>query len=912
MTFDDVFDRLSARGDEAVILGPEGEVMTGADILARRAVWRAELARLGLGPSLRLATLLPNGTEALSSLLTLPAELSLAPMNPAALPDQIVAGLERADAQAVLLAEGDPLVEDLANLLPPDTTLLTLSSDGQLDGAPIIAAGPHAPGLVLHTSGSTGSPKRVPLSPGALLLSARNIADHLNLSETDIATHALPMFHVGAVVDLALAPILGGGKIRLARDLSAPALIQALRAGATWLQLVPTALAHLVEALEADPLPDHDLRFVRMVSADLPEALRLAAEETLGVPVIQMYGMTETAGQITSNPLPPAARKPLSVGVVAGPNVALIDAHGALVETGGEGEVCIRGATVTQGYEGKAATPRHGDWLRSGDLGRFDEEGYLFLTGRVKEIINRGGEKISPLAIERAARALPGIAEAVAFALPHPTLGEQVGLAVLADEPFSEEALLDALSHRLAEFEMPRRITRLDALPRLASGKVDRKGIAAIAAREEGHTAALDSLAQIVSDTWVATLTCRAPHAQADFFDDGGDSLSATDFLMTLEQKLGRQMPPNLLFEAPRFDQLCTRLRDADAPRAQDPYPWMGYLRTNMASWKGQRVGPHKIVVAQGTMHGKTKIIFGGHGAQPAQGIAKHAAADHPVYMLRTLRGYTEDHHALFGELSVFYSSEIAALLEPGEEIIIGGYCGGGLLMGHVADALIARGHPVQRMLAIDLIFEAPTSYPVLYLGSEHARHSMTARYMDPARAARAEHPEGIDFTHVPAGHMAFIQAKTLKKVAPDIRPFLEGDFTPTTAQSYAAPANPARQSAQIKMSRPRRLPKSQTRDIKVRVTNTSAEIWPATRHSGLFLSADFYAWDGDPLAFRADSFELEKAIAPGESFETTLRVTWPKARRRFPIRLRVSMVEDGVTRFGPEPGFLTEVLLGV
>ena len=691
---------LAADPSRVALRGADGATLTRAALCERIATIRESLASLGLGPSHGVATVLPTGIETAVALLALMGRVNLMPLNPGATPTQWADQMAAGGVDAVIVPKG------ATPALPDHVPLYRLADR---------LVGPKAPapqqiraaGLVLQTSGSTGTPKRVPLSTGQLVASARNIALHLSLGPDDVAIHALPMFHVGAVVDLLAAPLLAGGSVIVARDLSAEALREAMAMGGTWLQLVPTALGHLLEG----DAPDHDLRFVRMVSADLSADLQARAEVALGVPIIQMYGMTETAGQIASNPLPPGQAKQLSVGVPAGPEVAIIDAHGASLPTGKDGEVCVRGSTVMEGYEGSDATPRFGQWLRTGDLGHLDGDGYLFLTGRVKELINRGGEKISPLTVERAAKAVLGVQDAVAYALPHQTLGEHVGLTVVADEDVTEEAVLGALSGNLADHEQPRRVQFVSTLPKLPSGKVDRRGVA-LAGREE--TPASDErtgVARIASKRWAEVLSVRPPHDDADFFDDGGDSLSATDFLIALETDLGRPVSPNLLFDAPRFGALVAQLErvpqvEDDAAEAPE---WMPFLRRRIAGWMGQRVGPSGLLVARNTVQDGTKIFYADHSDRNQAALGRAAGTGHPVYMVSTMRGYGEDHHAFFPELAAFYAGEITAILAPGEPIILSGYCGGGLLMTHIAPLLIAAGHPIDVFVAFDVPFEAPT-----------------------------------------------------------------------------------------------------------------------------------------------------------------------------------------------------------
>jgi acyl-CoA synthetase (AMP-forming)/AMP-acid ligase II len=228
----------------------------------------------------------------------------------------------------------------------------------------------------------------------------------------------------------------------------------------------------------------HPFRFLRSSSSSLPPQVMAALEDLFGCPVIESYGMTEATHQMTSNPLPPRARRSGSVGISAGPEVAILDDRGQILPPGGTGEVCIRGPNVSPGYvdnpAANAAAFTDG-WFRTGDQGIMDGEGYLTITGRLKEIINRGGEKISPREVDEVLMDHPAVAQVVTFAMPHEKLGEDVAAAVVLREGQSlgEQALRDFAAKRLADFKVPRKILFLAEIPKGATGKLQRIGLAA-------------------------------------------------------------------------------------------------------------------------------------------------------------------------------------------------------------------------------------------------------------------------------------------------------------------------------------------------------------------------------------------------------------------------------------------------
>jgi len=207
-----------------------------------------------------------------------------------------------------------------------------------------------------------------------------------------------------------------------------------------------------------------------------------ALEGLLGVPVLEAYGMTEGSHQIASNPLPPLPHKPGSVGRGTGVRVGIMDDNGQLLPAGAQGEVVIQGLNVTDGYENNpeanAASFTDG-WFRTGDLGVLDDDGYLILLSRIKELINRGGEKIAPREIDELLLQHPAVGEAVSFGLPHPVWGEEVAVAVVLTGDASEADLLRYCREHLAEFKVPKKLFVVESIPRTATGKVQRRHVAA-------------------------------------------------------------------------------------------------------------------------------------------------------------------------------------------------------------------------------------------------------------------------------------------------------------------------------------------------------------------------------------------------------------------------------------------------
>ena len=340
--------------------------------------------------------------------------------------------------------------------------------------------------LVLHTSGTTSRPKIVPLAQRNICASARNIRRTLRLTDVDRCMNVMPLFHIHGLMAATLAPLSAGGSIFCTPGFNALRFFAWLdEARPTYYTAVPTMHQAILSRARGNReiLERARLRFVRSSSSSLPPQVMAELEEVFGAPVVEAYAMTEAAHQMTCNPLPPGERKPGTVGVAAGPEVLIMYAAGALLPAGSVGEVVIRGTNVTDGYENNPeanATAFSDGWFRTGDQGVMDGEGYLTITGRLKEIINRGGEKISPREVDDVLMDHPAVQQVVTFAVPHPKLGEEVAAAVVLREGMdaTPQDVRDFAMTRLAAFKCPKTIVILDEIPKGPTGKLQRIGLA--------------------------------------------------------------------------------------------------------------------------------------------------------------------------------------------------------------------------------------------------------------------------------------------------------------------------------------------------------------------------------------------------------------------------------------------------
>ncbi len=480
------------------VLAPDRQPLTFADLrsLAQDTVDR--LNALGVGRGDRVAIVLANGPEMATAFLAVACGATTAPLNPAYREEEFAFYLEDLGAKALLVAadEDGPAVRAAERL---GVDILRLAVD---DGAPAgrfridgpAATPPQRPGpadaddtaLILHTSGTTSRPKIVPLSHANLCASAANIAETLSLSPDDLCLNIMPLFHIHGLIAAVLSSIGAGAGVVCTPGFNALKFFPWLAEfRPSWYTAVPTMHQAILARAgrNRDQIAAAPLRLIRSSSSSLPPQVMAELEEVFAAPVIEAYGMTEATHQMASNPLPPRARKPGTVGVAAGPEVAIMDTGGTLLNQGEVGEVVIRGANVTAAYENNPkanAEAFTGGWFRTGDQGVMDDEGYLTITGRLKEIINRGGEKISPREVDEVLMDHPAIQQAVTFAMPHPKLGEDVAAAVVLREGSSatERDIRDFAAGRLADFKVPRKVLVLDEIPKGATGKLQRIGLA--------------------------------------------------------------------------------------------------------------------------------------------------------------------------------------------------------------------------------------------------------------------------------------------------------------------------------------------------------------------------------------------------------------------------------------------------
>jgi acyl-CoA synthetase (AMP-forming)/AMP-acid ligase II len=490
---DTLLDVLQFADSHTAIVVPELEVRLTYDSLREQVLNMANaLASIGIRRGDAVAIALPNGLPAIVSFLAASIAGTAAPLNPAYPYEEFHFFLGDTDARVLLCPSvGAEFVRTAAKDRKIPVFSVEMNDKGQvyLANAPTggKATEPTADdiALILHTSGSTGKPKRVPLRHFNLAISSANIANTYALTEEDVSLCVMPLFHIHGLIGSTMSTLLSGGTVVVPTKFNALSFWRTVAEHrVTWYSGVPTMHQLLLARSRGKPVEAASLRFLRSCSAPLSAELIDKIEGIFGVPFVEAYGMTEASHQMTSNPLPPRHRKAGSVGVGTGLRVRIMDKDGNSLENNQRGEIAIQGANVFRGYENNPEANARAfvnGWFRTGDQGYLDSDCYLHLTGRIKDIIIRGGENIAPHEVDEVLLRHTAVAAAVAFGCPHPTLGEEVAAAVVLHEKHgtTESDLIRHCRDFLAEFKCPAKIYFVDAIPTTATGKIRRRAVSA-------------------------------------------------------------------------------------------------------------------------------------------------------------------------------------------------------------------------------------------------------------------------------------------------------------------------------------------------------------------------------------------------------------------------------------------------
>ena len=497
------FKALFASGDDTApaICAPGRPALSHGQLRALVGRTIDSLNGLGVGRNDRVAIVLPNGPEMATCFIAVASGTTSAPLNPAYRGEEFEFYLNDLNARILIVERGSqsPAV-DVARKLGVRIVDLVADANAAAGDFELVARDTGAvppsknPGyaeaddvaLVLHTSGTTSRPKIVPLSQRNVCASAQSIRRTLAFTAADRGLNVMPLFHIHGLIAGILAPLAAGSQVFCSPGFDALKFFAWMdECHPTWYTAVPTMHQTIVSRAPRNKeiIARNPLRFLRSSSSSMPPQVIGELEAIFSAPLIEAYGMTEAAHQMASNPLPPKPRKPGTVGLAAGPEVDIMDEAGKLLPPNTVGEIVIRGPNVTAGYENNPkanAEAFTNGWFRTGDQGVKDADGYVALTGRLKEIINRGGEKISPREIDEIIMDHPAVSQVVCFAVPHPKLGEEVGAAIVLKEGASttEKDIQAFVASRVADFKVPKKILILAEIPKGATGKLQRIGLA--------------------------------------------------------------------------------------------------------------------------------------------------------------------------------------------------------------------------------------------------------------------------------------------------------------------------------------------------------------------------------------------------------------------------------------------------
>lgn len=702
----------AASRETPALLSPIRDPVSRAELVATTRTIAQSLAEAGVKHGDIVAMVLPDGIDLVLAFAGITCVAACAPLNPASSRAEFEYSLGELRPRALVVDDVDSAavavaavmglrVIEFPDLLKSPATVPPLHPPGSSDVA-----------VVVFTSATTDRAKGVPLTHGNLVAMLASTRRALSLGENDRFLSMMPLFHLQGLLST-LAQLLAGGSVVFLGAFEPGKLGMCLREYLpTWYTAGPALHGAI---LAAGPVEPGRLRFVRSIGARMAPQLMSDVENALGVPVLEGYGLTET-GLVTSNACPPGRRKPGSVGKSCGAEVAILGSDGTCLGPQQEGEIVVRGPSVMHGYrEDEEATRRafREGWFLTGDLGRLDEEGFLYVTGRIKEMINRGGEKVLPAEVEDVLMAHPAVKKAAAFGRPHPSLGEDVAAAVVLHKGAraNEWELRSHAAGHLTPFKVPRRIFFVDAIPVGATGKVRRADLARdLSNRISRHEAPRTQLEKSIAGIWRKVLNVERVGVRDDFFDLGGDSFAVTLMMAELEVEFGPSagaLDASTFFETPEIATLASLLEGEVASQRRK----QGVLR-------------RPLVALQ--RHGRRTPFYCVPGADENpyyfRELAQELGEEQPFYIVRDPRPMEDRPAYTVEEVAARFVEQVRAVQAEGP-YLLGGHCFGGIVAYEMARQLVAQGHRVDRLV----LFETPApGYPkVLRHWKRYGRQAM-------------------------------------------------------------------------------------------------------------------------------------------------------------------------------------------
>ncbi|EMR74214.1 acyl-CoA synthetase (AMP-forming)/AMP-acid ligase II [Thaumarchaeota archaeon SCGC AB-539-E09] len=721
------------------IISPERKPLTYGNLHRQVKKIVVQLNDFGIRRNDRVAVVLPNGPEMAVSFLAVSSTAAYAPLNPKYKAHEYEFYLTDLNAKAIIIKKGmispainiakelgieiirlSPSFKKSAGIFEINTEFSSQKNSGW--------ARTNDVALVLHTSGTTSRPKMVPLTNKNICNSAENIRNVLRISQNDRCLNIMPLFHIHGLIGATLSSISAGASIVCTPGFEVSRFFNWLSEfSPTWYTAVPTMHRAILEqaARNTDLVKNHTLRFIRSSSSALAPQLMRDMEKLFEVPVIESYGMTEASHQMSSNLLPPEKRKAGTVGIASGPDVAIMDEHGKILGTNEIGEIVIRGLNVTSGYENnpKANTEAFiKGWFRTGDLGYFDEDEYLVINGRLKEIINRGGEKISPREIDEVLLGHPEIAQAVTFAVTHKSLGEDVAAAVVLKNKsiVSEDEIQKFVANRTADFKVPRQIIILDEIPKGPTGKIQRIGLADKLElnldsdeyrKQVEYVPPRTEIEKKLIKIWSKVLGIEDIGIRDNYFRLGGDSISAGQITTYIRDLIVNQDLPLVMFlHAPTIEKMALLLK---REKIILPPASLIALQPN-----GSRTSFYCIHACDGT------VFFMGE-------LAQNLGLDQPFYALRAqgLDGKFDPYTKL-EDMAAHYLKEIQAI-QPEGPYMLGGVGVGGFVAYEMAQQLTMQSHQVDLLVMMDTVLPSSINFYRKPEGLIPAIRYYTERFFD-------------------------------------------------------------------------------------------------------------------------------------------------------------------------------------
>jgi acyl-CoA synthetase (AMP-forming)/AMP-acid ligase II/acyl carrier protein len=568
------------RPRQSALVGSDFEPVSYKTLQGEIESVRAALRAAGLGREARIAVAIANSAQAARAIISVTCSAAAVPIDPKLTVAEVercllilrpsavlVLGKSESAARTAAEQRGFPVIE--AHFSPD----LTLEVPQIGAPAPLDEPDPEAPAFILHTSGTTADPNLVPFSHRNMMAVIERLKTWYGLTAQDRCLNVSPVYYSHALTTTILPPLMTGGSVAFPANPTNVDLTEWFASlSPTWYSAGPTLHLSVLEKAEqlADARTMHSLRFMSSAGAPIAREVHQRIQNALGVPVLEHYGSSETA-QIASNRPTAGGSKVGTCGIPWPDIVKIADDDGQPVQSGERGEVYVRGPSVMAGYLNapeRNKTVFVDGWYRTGDIGSLDADGFLTLHGREKELINRGGEKIAPLEIDQALMKHPQVAQAAAFGVPHPRLGEDVAAAVVLHDgaTVTPAELREFISEDIASFKVPRRITIVDQLPKGITGKVQRKRLSE-ALRDKPQSGGLSdqNLHDGLLALWKRVLKVDDLSLDDDFFEKGGDSLLAMDVSLELQKLTGKELPESILFEAPTIRDLAKRLTEETA-----------------------------------------------------------------------------------------------------------------------------------------------------------------------------------------------------------------------------------------------------------------------------------------------------------------------------------------------------------